>query len=236
MKPPLIELEAIAKAFGDCVANDGVSLAVEAGTIHALVGENGAGKSTLMKILYGLYPPDAGVIRIAGEAVRLRSPADALARGLGMVHQHFMLVGPLTVAENIMLGREPRSGPFLDTARAAAAVRALSDRYGLAVDPDARVETLSVGEQQRVEILKALHHGARILILDEPTAVLTPQETEELFAVLRELKAAGTTIVLITHKLREVLDLSDRVTVMRRGRRSSAAARRPRRRSPSWPS
>ena len=217
MKPPIIELEGIVKAFGDCIANDGVSLTVEAGSIHALVGENGAGKTTLMKILYGLYQPDAGEIRIAGESVRLRSPADALARGLGMVHQHFVLVPPLTVAENITLGREATTGPFLDIARASAAVRALSDRYGLAVDPDARVETLSVGQEQRVEILKALYHGARILILDEPTAVLTPQETEELFAVLRELKAAGTTIVLITHKLREVLDLSDRVTVMRDG-------------------
>ena len=218
MKPPFIEIEGIVKAFGDVVANDGVSLSIEAGSIHALVGENGAGKTTLMKILYGLYQPDAGTIRIAGEAVRLRSPADALARGLGMVHQHFMLVRPLTVAENITLGREPTSGPLLDTAGAATAVRALSDRYGLAVDPAARVDTLSVGQEQRVEILKALYHGAKILILDEPTAVLTPQETEELFAVLRELKASGTTIVLITHKLREVLDLSDRVTVMRGGK------------------
>ncbi len=218
MKPPVIELAGIVKTFGALRANDGVSLSIEAGSIHALVGENGAGKTTLMKILYGLYQPDAGTIRIAGEAVRLRSPADALARGLGMVHQHFMLVRPLTVAENITLGKETTTGPFLDTARAAAAVRALSDRYGLAVDPAARVETLSVGQEQRVEILKALYHGANLLILDEPTAVLTPQETEELFAVLRELKAAGTTIVLITHKLREVLDLSDRVTVMRGGK------------------
>ena len=218
MKPPVIELAGIVKTFGALRANDGVSLSVEAGSIHALVGENGAGKTTLMKILYGLYQPDAGVIRVAGEAVRLRSPADALARGLGMVHQHFMLVRPLTVTENITLAREHRAGPFLDTARAAADVRALSVRHGLAVDPDARVETLSVGQEQRVEILKALYHGAKILILDEPTAVLTPQETEELFTVLRELKAAGTTIVLITHKLREVLALADRVTVMRGGK------------------
>jgi len=218
LKPPVIELAGIVKTFGALRANDGVSLSVEAGSIHALVGENGAGKTTLMKILYGLYQPDAGVIRVAGEAVRLRSPADALARGLGMVHQHFMLVRPLTVTENITLAREHRAGPFLDTARAAADVRALSVRHGLAVDPDARVETLSVGQEQRVEILKALYHGAKILILDEPTAVLTPQETEELFTVLRELKAAGTTIVLITHKLREVLALADRVTVMRGGK------------------
>ncbi len=218
MKPALIELDGIVKSFGALRANDGVELRVEAGTIHALVGENGAGKTTLMKILYGLYQPDGGTIRLAGEAVRLRSPADALARGLGMVHQHFMLVPPLTVAENITLGHEPARGPLLDLAKARADVRALSERYGLAVDPVARVENLSVGQQQRVEILKALYHGAKILILDEPTAVLTPQETEELFAVLRELRAQGTTIVLITHKLREVLDLSDRVTVMRGGR------------------
>ncbi len=218
MKPSAIELAGIVKTFGAVRANDGVDLTVEAGTIHALVGENGAGKTTLMKILYGLYHPDAGTIRLGGEEVRLRSPADALARGLGMVHQHFMLVRPLTVAENITLGHEPARGPLLDRARAHAEVRALSERYGLAVDPRARVETLSVGQEQRVEILKALYHGARILILDEPTAVLTPQETEELFAVLRELTAQGTTIVLITHKLREVLDLSDRVTVMRGGR------------------
>jgi simple sugar transport system ATP-binding protein len=218
LNPPAIELEGIVKTFGALRANDRVSLTVEPGTIHALVGENGAGKTTLMKILYGLYQPDQGTIRLAGESVRLRSPADALARGLGMVHQHFMLVRPLTVAENITLGHEPVRGPLLDLPRAAAEVRALSARYGLAVDPEARVEQLSVGQEQRVEILKALYHGARILILDEPTAVLTPQETEELFAVLRELRAQGTTIVLITHKLREVLDLSDRVTVMRGGK------------------
>jgi ABC-type uncharacterized transport system ATPase subunit len=218
LNPPAIELDGIVKTFGALRANDHVSLTVHPGTIHALVGENGAGKTTLMKILYGLYQPDQGTIRLDGQAVRLRSPADALARGLGMVHQHFMLVRPLTVAENITLGHEPAQGPFLDRKRARDEVSALSKRYGLAVDPEARVEQLSVGQEQRVEILKALYHGARVLILDEPTAVLTPQETEELFAVLRELRSQGTTIVLITHKLREVLDLSDQVTVMRGGK------------------
>jgi len=213
-----VELEGIAKAFGSCIANDGVSLRVEQGSIHALVGENGAGKTTLMKILFGLYQPDAGTIRLHGQAVRLRTPADALARGIGMVHQHFMLVRPFTVAENLTLAHEHTRGPFLDTRRAVAEVRALSERHGLKVDSEAKVENLSVGEQQRVEILKALYHGAKILILDEPTAVLTPQETEDLFRVLRALKAQGTTIILITHKLREVLEVADHVTVMRGGK------------------
>ena len=218
MKPLAIELESVDKRFGGAHALRNITLGIAAGTVHALVGENGAGKTTLMKILYGLYQPDEGTIRLDGETVRLRSPADALARGLGMVHQHFMLVRPLTVAENITLGHEPANGPLLDVARARAEVADLSRRYGLIVNPAARVEQLSVGQEQRVEILKALYHGARILILDEPTAVLTPQETEELFAVLRTLREQGTTIVLITHKLREVLDLSDRVTVMRGGK------------------
>jgi simple sugar transport system ATP-binding protein len=216
--PPAVQLEGIAKAFGTCVANAGVSLTVEQGSIHALVGENGAGKTTLMNILFGLHQPDAGTIRLHGETVRLRTPADALARGVGMVHQHFMLVRPFTVAENLTLGREHTRGPFLDTRRAVADVRALSERYGLKVDPEARVENLSVGEEQRVEILKALYHGAKILILDEPTAVLTPQEAEDLFRVLRALKAQGTTVILITHKLREVLEVTDHVTVMRDGK------------------
>jgi len=213
-----VHLEGITKSFGRLVANDHVDLRVEQGTIHALVGENGAGKTTLMKILFGLYQPDSGVIRLHGEVARLRSPADALARGVGMVHQHFMLVRPFTVAENLTLAHECTKGPFLDTARAASEVRALSERYGLKVDPAAKVENLSVGEEQRVEILKALYHGAKILILDEPTAVLTPQETEDLFRVLRALKAQGTTVILITHKLREVLDVTDNVTVMRGGK------------------
>jgi len=215
---PAVQLFDITKTFGRVVANDAVNLRVAKGSIHALVGENGAGKTTLMKILFGLWQPDRGVIRLDGEEARLRSPADALARGLGMVHQHFMLVPPFTVAENLVLGHEPTKGPMLDVARAAAEIRALSERFGLNVDPAARVEDLSVGEEQRVEILKALYHGAKTLILDEPTAVLTPQETEDLFRVLRSLKAQGTTVILITHKLREVLEVTDRVTVMRGGR------------------
>jgi general nucleoside transport system ATP-binding protein len=218
MSDPAVQLEGITKSFGRLKANDGVDLRVAEGTIHALVGENGAGKTTLMKILFGLYQPDAGTIRLHGEVARLKTPADALARGVGMVHQHFMLVRPFTVAENLTLAHEATKGPFLDSARAIAEVRALSERYGLRVDPAAKVENLSVGEEQRVEILKALYHGAKILILDEPTAVLTPQETEDLFRVLRALKAQGTTVILITHKLREVLDVTDNVTVMRGGR------------------
>ena len=216
--PPAVELDGITKVFGRLRANDGVTLRVAPGTIHALVGENGAGKTTLMKVLFGLHAPDGGTIRLFGKPVRFRSPADALARGLGMVHQHFMLVRPLTVAENITLAREPQKGLLLDRTRAVADVAALSKRFGLRVDPNARIETLSVGEEQRVEILKALYHGATCLILDEPTAVLTPQESEELFAVLRSLKAQGATVILITHKLREVMDVSDHVTVMRGGK------------------
>jgi general nucleoside transport system ATP-binding protein len=214
-----VELIDIHKSFSRVKANDGVSLAVEAGEIHALVGENGAGKSTLMKILYGLYAPDRGEIRVDGRPTRFRSPADALAHGLGMVHQHFMLVRPMTVAENVLLGREG-TGPLgrLDQGRAARELRELSGRYGLQVDPDARVEDLPVGVQQRVEILRVLTHGANILIFDEPTAVLTPQEVTEFFRVLLRLKEQGKTTLLITHKLNEVLAVSDRVTVMRAGR------------------
>jgi simple sugar transport system ATP-binding protein len=216
--PKAVELSHISKHFGRLAANDDVSLAVEAGTIHALVGENGAGKSTLMKILYGLYQPDAGTLRVRGVETRIRSPLDALALGLGMVHQHFMLVRPLTVAENVVLGIEPGFGPLFGRRRAEQEVAVLSRRYGLIVDPHARVENLSVGEEQRVEILKVLHRGASVLILDEPTAVLTPQEVDELFAVLRKLREGGTTILLITHKLREVMEISDRVTVLRGGK------------------
>jgi len=215
---PAVELVDVTKSFGRLVANDGVSLAVRPGSIHALVGENGAGKTTLMKVLFGLYQPDAGTIRVRGEVVRLRSPLDALRAGLGMVHQHFMLVAPLTVAENITLGREPRAGLSYDRRRAEREVEELSRRYGLRIDPRAKIENLSVGEQQRVEILKTLYRGARVLILDEPTAVLTPQEVDELFAVLRSLRDQGDTVILITHKLREVMEISDRVTVMRAGK------------------
>ena len=219
MAAPAVHLRDITRHFGSVLANDAVSLELAPGEIHALVGENGAGKTTLMRVLYGLLEPDSGRIEVDGKPVRLRSPADAMRLGLGMVHQHFMLVGPLTVAENVMLGHEPhgRFGRF-DLAAAVARVRELSERHGLPVVPAARMDALSVGAQQRVEILKALAHGARVLILVEPTAVLTPQEVDELFAALRSLQAQGTTIVLITHKLAEVKALSQRVSVMRAGR------------------
>jgi general nucleoside transport system ATP-binding protein len=219
MPAPAVSLRSITRRFGPVIANDGVSLDLLPGEIHALVGENGAGKSTLMRMLYGLIQPDAGQIEIDGRPVRIQRPADAMRLGLGMVHQHFMLVDTLTASENIVLGREPKDRlGRLRRAAAEAEVAALSDRFRLPVDPRARVGELSVGLQQRVEILKALHHDARVLILDEPTAVLTPHEVDELFQVLRALNAQGTTIVLITHKLAEVKALAHRVTVMRGGR------------------
>jgi general nucleoside transport system ATP-binding protein len=201
------------------VANDRVDFDLRRGEVHALLGENGAGKSTLMSILYGLYSPDEGEIEIDGEGVEIDSPSDAIERGIGMVHQHFMLVPVMTVAENIVLGAEPRRGALLDVAEAGRRVKELSDRYGFAVDPDAVIEDVTVGTQQRVEILKTLYRGARILVLDEPTAVLTAQEAGELFEVLRALKEDGVAIVFISHKLGEVLDVADRVTVLRRGRK-----------------
>jgi ABC-type uncharacterized transport system ATPase subunit len=217
--PYAIEMRHIRKAWPGVVANDDISLQVLRGEIHALVGENGAGKSTLMNILYGLLRPDSGEIYVNGKRARLSGPRDAIARGIGMVHQHFMLIPPLTVGENIVLGSEPVTRGYLyDRAKANQAVRALSERYGLAIDPNARTGNLPVGLQQRVEILKVLYRGASILILDEPTGVLTPQETEDLFVVLRSLREQGKTIIFITHKLREVLEISDRVTVLRRGR------------------
>jgi len=210
-------MRGICRRFGSCVANQDASLELEPGTIHALVGENGAGKSTLMRLLYGLLPPDQGEILVDDRPVRLHRPADAMRLGIGMVHQHFMLVDTLTVAENVTLGREPQAmGAYL-RGRAEREIGELAKRYGLAIDPHAPVRALSVGAQQRVEILKALHRGARVLILDEPTAVLTPQEVDDLFRMLRELKARGTTIVLITHKLAEVKALAEQVTVMRAG-------------------
>ena len=213
-----IELRDIRKTFGAVVANDGASLEVESGEIHALVGENGAGKSTLMRVLSGMYAPDAGTVGVNDRDVTGWSTADAIAAGVGMVHQHFMLVPTLTVAENVVLGSEITRAGQLDRARAEHEVAELSARTGLTVRPDRRVAELSVGEAQRVEILKTLYRGARILVLDEPTAVLSPPEVDELWQVLRDMRARGETIVLITHKLDEVMAISDRITVMRRGR------------------
>ncbi len=215
--PPAVELRGIEKSFGSVHANRGVSLAIARGSITGIVGENGAGKSTLMSILYGLYEADAGQTLIDGKAVRIRTPRDALAQGIGMVHQHFMLVEPFTVLENLVLGAErgPLLRPTLVAARAE--LQRLARDFGLTVDPDARIADLSVGEQQRVEILKVLFRGARILILDEPSAVLTPQETEGLFDILRGLRQRGVTVLLITHKLREIMAVTDTVFVMRQG-------------------
>ncbi len=214
-----IEMNGITKAWPGIVANDHVDFSVRAGEIHALVGENGAGKSTLMNILYGLVRADSGEILINGAAARINGPRDAIALGIGMVHQHFMLIPVFTVGENIMLGREPVvAGGIYDTAKARRDIQEMTRKYGLALDPDARTGDLPVGLQQRVEIVKVLYRGAGILILDEPTGVLTPQETNELFAVLRDLVKAGKTIIFISHKLREVLEISDRITVMRRGK------------------
>lgn len=214
----VIELLDIRKAFPGVLANDGVTLRVERGSIHALLGENGAGKSTLMSILFGLIPPDAGTIRIRGEEVRIADPNVATALGIGMVHQHFKLVPGFTVAENIVLGREPTSGPLLDRRRAAERVRELSTRYGLGVDPEARIDDISVGMQQRVEILKMLYRDSELLIFDEPTAVLTPQEIQELLGIMRRLVQEGKTVLFITHKLREIKAAADLCTVLRRGR------------------
>jgi general nucleoside transport system ATP-binding protein len=216
--PVVLEMRNVTKAFGPVRANDDVSITLRRGEILGLLGENGAGKSTLMKILYGLYSPDSGSIFVDGEEAQIRDPKDAVSHGIGMVHQHFTLIPPLTVAENIVLGAEPRKGASLDLARAIEDTEELSERYGLRVDPRARVTDLSVGQQQRVEILKALYRDARILILDEPTAVLTPQETEDLFSVLGELVADGLSIILITHKLGELIGVADRITIIRDGK------------------
>ena len=211
-------MEGISKRFALVKANDCVNLDVRAGEIHALVGENGAGKSTLMRILYGLYRADSGKIFVREKPTEIKSPSDAISIGIGMVHQHFMLIPPLSVTENVILGSEPvKAGFILDKKSARNKINDLSQRFGLAVEPDALVEKLSVGAQQRVEIVKILFRGAELLILDEPTAVLTPQETEALFSVLRRLKEQGKTIIFITHKLNEVMEVSDRVTVMRHG-------------------
>ncbi|MDQ3615499.1 MAG: ABC transporter ATP-binding protein [Actinomycetota bacterium] len=215
----LLEIRGLTKRFGSFVANDEVSLTIEPGEIHCLLGENGAGKSTLMNMLYGLLEPSDGEILLDGERVAFTSPGDAIGAGIGMVHQHFMLVPVFTVAENVMLGREQTRGlGVLDRAKAADLVRDLSSRYKLAVEPNALVETLPVGVQQRVEIIKALANDAKVLILDEPTAVLTPQEIDELMEIMASLKEQGTSIVFITHKLREVKAVGDRITVIRRGK------------------
>src|SRR6266487_3201461 len=217
--PFAVEMRNITKTWPGVVANDHVNLEVRKGEIHALVGENGAGKSTLMNILYGLIHPDSGEIHINGQLAHIAGPRDAIRLKIGMVHQHFMLIPPLTVAENIVLGHEPGNvASIYDVKNARATILDLSKQYGLPIDPDTRIEKLSVGLQQRVEILKILYRAADILIMDEPTGVLTPQETFELFGVLRGLVAQGKTIIFITHKLREVLELSDRVTVLRRGK------------------
>jgi simple sugar transport system ATP-binding protein len=218
-RSPVLEMRHITKRFPGVVANDDVAFALREGEVHALLGENGAGKSTLMNILYGLYHPDEGEILIRGNPVRLGSPNAAIEAGVGMVHQHFMLIPVMTVTENIVLAQEPTTGRvLLDMAEAERRVQEISDRYGLAVDPRARIEQITVGQQQRVEILKALYREADILILDEPTAVLTPQEAEELFEVVHGLTERGKSIIFISHKLNEVLEIADRITVLRRGK------------------
>lgn len=214
----VVEMRNITKRFGNFVANDAINLTVRKGEIHALLGENGAGKSTLMNVLFGLYQPDEGEIYINEEKVVIDGPNTAIKLGIGMVHQHFKLVQPFTVTENIILGKEPKKGMKIDYNKARQEVKELSERYGLAVDPDAKIKDISVGMQQRVEILKILYRGADILIFDEPTAVLIPQEIEELMQIMRNLVAEGKSIILITHKLKEIMEISDMVTIIRRGK------------------
>ena len=216
--PPAVELHGLTKQFGSVLANAGVSLRVEAGTIHGVIGENGAGKSTAMKLLYGMLRPDAGEILVGGQNCVWASPSDAIARGIGMVHQHFMLAGPYSALDNILLGAEPLRWRVIDRQGARARLEALARQYGLPVDWDRPIEQLPVGVQQRVEILKLLYRDAHILILDEPTAVLTPQETNDLFGNLKKLRAEGKTVLLVTHKLKDVMSFTDRVTVFRAGK------------------
>ena len=218
METPVIEMRDIVKKFGDFVANDGINLTVHKGEIHAILGENGAGKSTLMNQLYGLLKPTSGQILVNGKPIEMNNPRDAIAAGIGMVHQHFMLVQPFTVTENIVLGTEPVKGVKLDMATARKNVEELSQRYGLAIDPDAKIEDISVSMQQRVEILKALYRGADILILDEPTSSLTPQEIEELIVIMRNLTRDGKSIIIITHKLKEIKAAADFCTIIRQGK------------------
>ncbi|MFH1350194.1 MAG: ABC transporter ATP-binding protein [Pseudomonadota bacterium] len=215
----ILELVNITKRFGPVVANDNLSLDVEKGEVHCVLGENGAGKTTLMKILFGLYALDHGRIFLKGHHVNIQSPRQAISLGIGMIHQDFMLVDRLSVTENIIAGCEPRKGIFLDKSKARKEVQELSEKYGLRLNPDAIIEDISVGEQQRVEILKVLYRNADLLILDEPTSVLTPHEVEELFAILRKLKKDGETILFITHKLKETMAVSDRITVLRDGKK-----------------
>ncbi len=222
----VLEMRGVRKEFPGVLANDDVDLDVRRGEVHALLGENGAGKSTLMNILYGLYHPDAGEIRLHGKPVTFASARDAIQAGIGMVHQHFMLIPVMTVAENIVLGMEPvKNGVLLDEHAAEARVRELSEQFGLVVDPASLVSEITVGQEQRVEILKALFRGADVLILDEPTAVLTPQEAHELFGIIRSLKADGKSIIFISHKLNEVLEIADRITVLRRGKKIETVPR-----------
>ncbi len=215
----ILELRDICKHFGNVLANDHVNIKVEKGTVHSIVGENGAGKTTLMNILYGLYQQTSGDVLIDGKVVKIESPADAIELGIGMIHQHFKLIPAMTVAENVMLGEEPVTGTlFLDMKKLNKQTRELSDQYGLAVDPTSLVSDISVGIRQRVEILKALYRNANILILDEPTALLTPQETEDLFRIIERLRKDGKTILFISHKLKEIIQISDNVTVLRDGK------------------
>ncbi|HEY7536975.1 MAG TPA: ABC transporter ATP-binding protein [Gaiellaceae bacterium] len=224
---PVVEMRGITKRFPGIVADDHVDFDLRKSEVHALLGENGAGKSTLMNMLYGLYKPDEGEIRLNGRAVAFGSARDAIEHGIGMVHQHFMLIPVMTVAENIVLATEPtKHRVLLDYSAAVKRVRELSTRYGLVVDPEAKVEQIGVGQQQRVEILKALYRGADVLILDEPTAVLTPQEAEELFEIVNSLRAGGKSIIFISHKLNEVLEIADRITVLRRGKKIDTVPRK----------
>ena len=218
MNVPVIEMRNIVKKFGDFVANDGINLTVHKGEIHAILGENGAGKSTLMNQLYGLLKPTSGEILVNSKPIEMNTPRDAIDAGIGMVHQHFMLVQPFTVTENIVLGDEPLKGITLDIKKARENVIELSKRYGLSVDPDAKIEDISVGMQQRVENLKALYRGADILILDEPTSSLTPQEIVELIEIMHNLTADGKSILLITHKLKEIKESADFCTIIRAGK------------------